>query len=351
MADRDLLKHGSDGTGMFTVTDVVANDHYTLTRREDYAWGPGDWQPDQPGLPDTVVIKAVSNETTAANLLISGGANAAAFVGPEQQRLRGQQLFRRDVLGVVGELWFNQRQGYPGADENVRRALVQALDLDELSKVLTSGSGKRATGMVPPGLGPCDDDNVGDTLPRHDLDAAERALDTAGWRAEGDGKRTKAGTPLAVTFFYPTTLGPTMQAGAELVQKVWGELGVDVTLKGGTDAEAGQLVSGELPWGVALLPLNVSLPSQAVPFVSGPPGPAGGNFSSIDNPEYTSAVAAAGKIAGTDGCDEWGTAEKALYEQVDVVPFANSTRPMFGKGAEFELSQGSINPATIRMVG
>lgn len=351
MGDRDLLKQGSDGTGLFTVTEAVANDHYTLTRRKDYAWGPGDGWQAQPGLPDTVVIKVVANETTSANLLISGAANAATFVGPDQQRLRGQQLFRRDVLAVLGEMWFNQRPGEAGADENVRRALVQALDLDELAKVLTSGSGKRATGLVPPGMGPCDDDNIGDRLPGHDLDAARQALDAAGWRAGGDGTRAKAGAPLAITFFYPTTLGPTMQAGAELVQNVWSELGVDVTLKGGTDAETGQLAAGQLPWGAAFVPLNVSLPSQAVPFLSGPPAPDGGNFAAIDNADYTAKAAEAGETAGTDGCAAWAAAEQALFEQVDVVPFANASRPAFGKGAEFELSQGSITPASIRMVG
>ena len=336
MADRTLLAQGSDGTGMYTVTEAVPSDHYTLKRRTDYAWGPGDWRADQKGLPDTVVLRVVSNESTAANLLLSGGANAAAFVGPDQQRLRGQRLFQRDVVAVVGEMWFNQEPGLPGADERIRRALVQAIDLEELGRVLTSGTGKKATGLVPPGLGPCDDDNVGDRLPAHDTDAAKAVLSSA--------------RP-AITLFYPTTLGPTMQAGAELLQKVWGELGVQVTLKGGTDAETGQLVAGQVPWDAAFVPLNVSLPTQAVPFVSGPGAPDGTNFSGIDNPGYTAKVTEASKIAGTAGCAAWAEAEAALYEQVDVVPFVNGGRPAFGKGAEFELTQGSIAPSSIRMVG
>lgn len=351
MADRKQLEQGSDGTGMFTVTEAVANDHYTLTRRDDYAWGPGDFDPDQRGLPDEVVIRIVSNETTTANLLLSGEANAAGFVGPDQQRLRSQRLFQRDVLALVGELWFNQKAGLPAADEEVRRALTRALDLEELGRVLSGGTGERATGLVPPGMGPCDGDTVGDTLPGHDLDAAKDALDAAGWTAGGDGTRVKGGSPLALTLFFSTTLGPTMQAGAELVQQNWGELGVEVTLKGGTDAETGQLVGGALPWDAAFIPLNISLPSQGVPFLSGPAGPEGSNFSSIENADYTAAVAEASALAGTDGCDAWGEAERALFEQVDVVPFVNSGRPVFGKGAEFELSQGSVDPASIRMVG
>jgi peptide/nickel transport system substrate-binding protein len=334
MADRDLLKESSDGTGMFTVKEAVANDHYTLQRRKEYKWGPP--ASDGKGLPDTVVIKIVSNESTSANLLLSGGANAAAFVGPDQQRLHSQKLFQRDVLAVLGELWFNQKPGLPGADDEVRKALVQATDLDELTKVVTGGTGKRASGLVPPGMGPCQGDKVGDNLPEYDKDAAKSVLDKA---------KPK------ITLFYPNTLGPTLQAGAELLQKQWGELGVQVTLKGGGDAETGQLVAGQLEWDVAFLPLNVSLPSQAVAFLSGPSGPDGTNFSSIDNADYTAKVGEASKIAGADGCDAWAAAEKVLYEQADVVPFANSNRPMFGKGAEFELAEGSLDPSTIRMVG
>jgi peptide/nickel transport system substrate-binding protein len=335
MADRSLLKQGADGTGMFTVKEAVPGDHYTLVRRKDYAWGPGDWKPGK-GLPDSVVIKIVANETTAANLLLSGGANAAGFVGPDQQRLRSQRLFQKDVLAMIGELWFNEKAGSPTADEKLRRALVAAVDLDELTKVITSGTGKRAPGLVPPGFGPCGGDAVGDNLPKHDTNAAKSLL-----------SKEKP----AITLFYPTTVGPTMQAAAELLQKVWSELGVQVTLKSGGDAETGQLIAGQLPWDAAFMPLNVTLPSQAVPFLSGPAAPDGTNFASVDNPDYTAKVAEAAKVAGTDGCDAWAQAERALYERADIVPFANASRPVFGKGAEFELSEGSVAPSSIRMVG
>jgi peptide/nickel transport system substrate-binding protein len=333
MADRGILKQGADGTGMFTVKEAVAGDHYTLVRRKDYKWGPpGDTGK---GLPDTVVIKVVPNETTAANLLLSGGANAAAFVGPDQQRLAAQKLFKKDLLAMVGELWFNEKPGLPTADENIRRALVQAIDLDELTKVITSGTGKRATGLVAPAMGPCDGDAIGDTLPAHDPAAAKSVLSAA--------------TP-SITLFYPTTIGPTMQAAAELLQEAWTEQGVQVTLKSGGDAETGQLVAGQLPWDAAFVPLNLTLPSQAVPFVSGPTAPDGTNLGAIDNADYVAKVADASEIAGADGCDSWDAAEQALYKRVDIVPFANSNRPTFAKGAEFELTRGSIAPSSIRMV-
>jgi peptide/nickel transport system substrate-binding protein len=61
-------------------------------------------------------------------------------------------------------------------------------------------------------------------------------------------------------------------------------------------------------------------------------------------------VKKAAAIAGADGCADWAAGERALLQQVNVVPFANSTVPIFGKGATFELSDG-VSPASIRMVG
>ena len=350
MADRNLLKQGASGTGMFTVTEVVANDHYTLTRRKDYAWGPGDWKVEQDGLPEKVVLKIVANETTAANLLLSGEVNVTRPIGPDRQRLQGAKLFERSITAPLGELWFNQKAGMPGADEAVRKALTQALDLTQLGQVVTSGTGKTPTSLVAQG-GPCTQDSVGANLPTHDVAAAKTALDGAGWTAGAGGVRTKNGAKLAILFYYPAGLGQSMQAGAELLQKAWSEVGAEVTLKGVTDAEVGTLVvGGQGAWQAAFLPLGLTLPTQLVPFVSGPGAPNGANFASIENSDYTTNVQAAMNSTGATGCDKWTAAEAALVKGVDIVPFVDSTVPAFGKGATFELTSGSIDPTSIRML-
>ncbi|WP_239152721.1 ABC transporter substrate-binding protein [Virgisporangium aliadipatigenens] len=337
MQSRDQLKQGAVGTGMFTMTEAVPNDHYTLTRRKDYAWGPGEWKTDQRGLPDKVVIKIVTNETTAANLVMSGGANAVQLVGPDKQRLQGQKLFQRDATAMLGELWFNQKAGNPTANLEIRKALTQALDLKQLSLVVTGNTGKPANGLIPDGMGACKGDTLTGNLPAHDEAAAKTAL---------------GGQKIAVTLLYTSSAGPGMQAAAELMQKVWSGIGVDVTVKGVSETEIGTVVvGGQGSWTAALIPLNASLPSEIVPFLSGPSAPDGTNFSSIQNPQYDALVKEAAAMNGTDGCAKWAEAEKALFQRVDVVPFANSVAPAFGKGATFELSGGNIWPSSIRMVG
>jgi peptide/nickel transport system substrate-binding protein len=351
MKDRTILKQGADGAGMFTLTEAVANDHYTFTRRKDYAWGPGDFKKDQPGLPDTVVLKVVANESTAANLLVSKQANAAQIIGPDRQRLAAAKLFERNVEAPLGELWFNHKSGMPGSDEQVRKALVQALDLGELGNVVSSGNGKPATGLVAPGIGPCKQNTVEGTLPAHDVAAAKAALDTAGWTAGADGVRAKDGKKLTIMIAQPTSLGAGTPAGVELAQKAWTDLGAQVTVKPVTDAEVGTaIVGGQLAWDAALLPLNMPLPSGLIPYLSGPSAPQGVNFSGIDNADYTAAVTEASAIAGADGCEKWAAAEKALFAHVDLVPFVNSTVPTFGQGAQFEFGDGALVPQSIRML-
>jgi peptide/nickel transport system substrate-binding protein len=350
MKDRSALEQGADGTGMYELTDVVASDHYTLSRRDDYAWGPGDFDPDATGYPDTVVVKVVPNESTVANLLQAGDVNAAQVLGPDGERLADASLFERDVEAPLGELVFNQQPGHPGADDDVRRALVQALDLDSVGDVLSSGQGTAPAGMVAPGQGPCNEDIASGTLPGLDVEAARAALDDAGWTEGPDGVREKDGKRLSLTFYYSTSYGAPMQSGAELMQQMWKEVGVDVVLKGASDSEAGAvIVGGQGTWDVTILPLGVTLPSQLVPYLSGPTPPAGGNFAGLDNPAYSEHVAQASTMTGADSCAEWGAAEKALLEDLDVVLFVNSIQPFFGTSATFELSQGNVAPSTVRM--
>lgn len=337
MVDRDVLAKGEAGTGMYTLSESVPGDHYTLERRTDYAWGAGeDFDPDETGRPDTVILKVVENESTAVNLLLSGDANIARVVGPDRDRVASEDLYEVDMGTVLGELWFNHKEGQPTADRAVRTALAQALDLEQLRAVASGGTGTPSTSLINPGMSPCTADNVSGNLPEQDVDAAKAALDGKG---------------LKLTLYFPTSLGPNMQAGAELIQTAWSAVGVDVTIKPMTDTEAAQiLLSGQGQWDVAIMPVGLPLPSQLVPFVSGPGAPDGQNFPSVDNAEYTAAVQKAMGEIGEAGCADWNAAEVALLTQVDVIPFANATVPQFGNGVIFELDQGTVQPGSVRML-
>lgn len=349
LTDRTLLAKGQSGTGLFQISEAVPNDHYTLTRRTDYTWGPGDFKNAEAGLPDKVVVKIIPNETTAANLLISGQLNSAAINGADKSRLLAAKVDHKDFNSSLGELWFNQDKDRPGNDPAVRKALAQALDLAQIGKVMTGGTGKTSTSFVAFAPAVCQGDSLTGHVPASDPAAAKAALDAAGWKAGGDGIRVKDGKKLSMTVLYGTQLGAQVAAGAELAQQQWKAVGVDATIKGVDSPGLNQafFVSGD--WDAAFAPVGVNLPSMLVPFVSGPVPPQGVNFAHIDNKDYQAAVAKASTKAGADGCADWQAAETALATAVDGIPFADTTIPLFVKGATFEVLGGGIFPSSIRM--
>lgn len=347
--DPTLLEEAGIGTGMFELTEVVRDDHYTFQRRDDYAWGPDGRAATDPGTPATVNIRVVANESTAANLLLSGELNAASVVGPDRQRL--EESYEQVTLrAIVGELFFNQAAGNPGADDAVRAALAQALDFEELMSVITGGYGARSESLAIIDPVACRYDAVDGNLPEQDTEAAATALDEAGWTAGSDGVRAKDGAPLQLELIYNSTRGDTTAAAAELIASTWTDLGVAATTRGLPPTEYNEVVFGTGAWGAALLPVNLRLPSQIVPFLSGPvPADGGVNLASIDNPAYTAAVAEAMTMPGQDGCATWQEAEEALFAEHDVLPFADETIPTFLDGATVEPGGDGPIPATIRL--
>ena len=336
LANPDRLDQESFGTGPFVLSEVVAGDAYTFTRRDDYTWGADGATTDVEGLPKTIVVKIVPNETTAANLLLSGDANMALVGGPDRERLGAQGLESLDLRSTMGELWFNQREGRVAADDEVRLALTAGLDLDELVTVSTSGFGERATGLVGNAGDPCRTDTVEGHLPEYDVDAAAAMLDEAGWVLE-DGVRTRDGEKLSIDLHYTPSDGEGGVAAAELVADKWKELGVDVDLTSDNLNALNSVMFETGDFDAYWAGFKFSLPYQVVPFVSGGLPPTDGtNFSGIDNPDYDRLADEAGQTPGAEGCELWNQAEQALFDSADAVPVADSVAPYFLSGAEAE---------------
>lgn len=349
MADRAKLATATAGTGPYELIEAAPGDHYTYKIRDGYTWGPGGATTATDGLPDTVVIKVVENETTAANLLLSGGLNAAQVTGPDADRLEKSGLSSTETPAIVGEQWYNHAAGRATSDPKVRMALTQALDLAQLQKVLTSGHGGPATTLATNEPIACPGDSVSGALPSHDVEAAAALLDEAGWTKGADGTRTKDGKPLALTFLYQNNNGSSGDAAAELAVKQWQAIGVQATARSQNETTLTGTIFGAGDWDVAWVSLNVGSPDQLVPFLSGPPAPDGTNFAAIADPDYDAAVQAAMAIPGTEGCDDWLAAESDLITKATIVPFANNIIRTFGKRAKFE-TPGQLIPTSIRML-
>lgn len=350
ITDRKLLATKTDGTGPYQLTSAVSNDHYTLTKRSGYTWGPDGATTSAAGLPDTINVKIVPNETTAANLLLSGQLNAANILGPDTSRLEAANLFKVETPSVWGEQWYNEDSSHITSDPKVRMALTQAADFGQLEKVITAGRGTPGTSFAATAPIACPGNSVQNALPAHNLDAAKTLLDSDGWKVGANGIRSKDGKQLELTFLYNTVQGTPGSSAAELAAQEWKALGVKVDLKAQDETAAVNTLFSTGNWDIVWEPVNVSSPDQLVGFLSGPATPKGENFGHINNAAYNAGIAKAEKEPGTSGCADWLSAESNLVRDADVIPFANQVQNTFGKGAQFQVA-GELQPTSIRMTG
>jgi peptide/nickel transport system substrate-binding protein len=344
----------SDGTGLFNITQNVANDHITLERRDGYNWGPnGGTTSKTVGVPKSVTIKIVTDPSTTANLLISGQVNAATVTGADEARV--SKLRSRSYSQMSGEIIFNHNHGVATADAAVRVALTQAVNLDTFTKINTADKGKRATSLLALNPKTCTYDSVKNAIPTFDTRAAAKTLADAGWTKGAGGKLTKNGKALSLNVFYINTVD-SQSAAAEYLAQQWEALGASVKLQGGDEnylASSTFTATDPASWSVAVdLLLQSNLPSIFRSYLSGPTPPDGANFAFINNPGYTRLSTEAASLSGQDACEKWKGAESALFKSSDLLPVSVTPVNMYFNGAESLLDPvGGVLPgAAIRML-
>ena len=202
MKDRASLKDQTAGTGPYVLTKANPGVDYVYKVRDGYTWGPDGATTAENGTPAQIDVKIVANETTGANEILSGAVNAVQIVGPDAARLKGAGLTSVDTTIVIGEQWYNHESGRPTNDPAVRMALTQGADYGELGKVLTSGKGTAATQLAALPQTGCTGNSVSGNVPAFDVNAANSALDAAGW-TEGLRRHPRQGRQEAVADVHP----------------------------------------------------------------------------------------------------------------------------------------------------
>jgi peptide/nickel transport system substrate-binding protein len=333
LANRNSLVNGADGSGPYKLVSASPGSEYKFALRKAYKWGPNGST--SKGMPAKVVLQVVTNETTAANELLTGQVNIATVTGPDRTRLEKAKLFKRVVAAQPGEIWFNEKKGHPTSDVTVRKGIVQALQLGQLGKVFTSGDGVAMKQLTLPSFTPCSGNSVKGSVLKHSVANAQKAL---------------SGHP-SLKLVYQNDGGPGSAAAMALAQQELSAAGDNnVTLDGTTGSNLLGILFGSGDWDVALVPLGVSAPAQLVPFLSGPtPAGGGDNFAAINNIAYGNQTAQAVKASGAKSCTHWLNAEKAIFRHADLVPTMWSTLPTFAKGAKFGLGDQGIAPASLRI--
>jgi peptide/nickel transport system substrate-binding protein len=351
LADREYLAHHTDGTGLFPLSETVANDHYTFTRRDGYTWGADDTTSETVGVPKEVVVKVIANQTTAANLLLDGELSAAVSNGPDRQRLMSAGFDAVTSPGPLIQMWFNQLASRAPSDPKVREALSAALDVTQVAAIAGGEWGVPPTRLAAAAPSACSERTVPEEAPAPDPDAANALLDEAGWTMGSDGIRTKDGKPFTLKLVWDRDLGDpaAISSAAEFAVAAWKEIGIDAKAEEVTGAGIGEVLFQTSDYDVSWIPIVVSYPSHFMRFVSGPTPPDGTNFPNANIPGIEDKIAAANELTGTESCPAWDAIEKLYIDDHAVVPVVDSDNAILTKDATFRMNGLTIAAASIRM--
>jgi len=220
------------GTGPFKLVSYTKGTEIRLVRNPTYF---------KAGLPhlDGLVMRIIPDLAVQVLALENGEVDFLwELPGPQQARLKGDPRFRAARTGYhpggsncIMTMSFNLDRPIL-KDLRVRQAVAHALDRQAFLTQILFGDGKVAAAPISSEIPWAH--AAGLALPRPDRAEAEKLLDGAGWKKEGEGPRTARGVPgvadgtrLSIEFLH----FPTFTKYGELVRQQLGAVGIGVVLK------------------------------------------------------------------------------------------------------------------------
>jgi peptide/nickel transport system substrate-binding protein len=197
------LNENPVGTGAFSFDNWdQGNERIRLTANDDY-WGDG------PNV-DEVVFTAVSENTSRAQTLVSGGADIIDGLGAQSSEIvdNSDQAELVETQGInVGYMAFNMARFEPFRERDVRQAISLAIDTQAIVENIFQGIAVQASQPIPEQV--LGYNNNLEPKP-HDPEQAEQLLQDAGY---GDGFEFEL-----ATFQNPRTYNPSPIQAAQTVK-------------------------------------------------------------------------------------------------------------------------------------
>lgn len=201
------------GTGPYKFVDWTKSASVTLEANEDY------WDKDNAPKTKNVIFKIIAEGNTRITSLLNGECDIISSVDPSSANQitdGGYELFSEDGM-TINYMAFNTDEGGICADKEVRKAIAQAINVEEMVSAIYGEYASVANSVMPLWMAPYDKD-VKQTA--YDPDAAKATL------------AAKGVTKLAC-ITYSTARPYNAKGGVELANMVQGYLskvGVDVEI-------------------------------------------------------------------------------------------------------------------------
>lgn len=138
------------GTGAFKFVEWITNDHLTMERNPNY------WKKDASGtqLPylDKVIFRPITDETVLLTNLKTGDLDAYWLVPPKDVASikSGHELVLREAPGLNFNCFEFNTQTEPFNKKELRQAVAEALDREQINKTVYFGTYQVGYGPIPP---------------------------------------------------------------------------------------------------------------------------------------------------------------------------------------------------------
>jgi peptide/nickel transport system substrate-binding protein len=321
-----------------------------LKRREDWKWGPNGITAKD--IPARVTFKIVTNETTAANLLVAGGLDIAKVGGAAVTRLLAERSLRsKSATGyAIYYMVFNQDPSRPTSDVKVREALVSAIDQNGYNQAANQGRGETSPSFLMQ-KADCFNPRTAELLPKNPRpETAKQVLLNAGWTVGANGKLEKNGQPLVITFTSSTV--PGIGLGSEYIVDQWNKAGITVDarisadfntfIQMGARSEFDALTSAHA--------FDQPNPNQSLSITLGKAPPAGNNWTKSSQPEIEREFELATSTVGEQRCRHWANVQEMLLKNHSIFGLASPKNHWFARGIDWFVEPSVANLIYLRRV-
>lgn len=217
------------GTGPYRFVEYIPNDHITLEKNPDYAWGPKIYQQNLAEI-DEIIFKFYEDPATRALALESSEVDIIGEIPPhDAARLEASTDFNLYPIAIPGQpmqLFFNTQKA-PTDDARIRKLLIEAIDRAFIVETIFGE-------YSPVAEGPLSASTIGFTsdfpFPGYDFNNAQSTLDELDWRIDqGSGYLVRDEQTFQLHIVVPTW-GSNPEVG-QLLRAAWEQLGADVSLE------------------------------------------------------------------------------------------------------------------------
>jgi len=216
------------GTGPYRFIEYIPNDHITIERNPDYAWGPAIYSNAKASI-ERIFFYFYEDAASRALALERREVDVMGEIPPhEADRLASSSDFSLSPVAIPGQplQYFVNTTVEPTDDLRVRQALLLAIDKESIVRTIFGSHSPISNGpLSQAGFG-----MISAPPPSsHNPGEARQLLDTAGWILEGqDTHRKRDGVPLSIKLIAPDW-GSNSEV-AQLMKVGWENIGVNVEL-------------------------------------------------------------------------------------------------------------------------